>query len=397
VQLPMVQSADTGQLGYAVVDADNHYYEPYDCFSRHLDPKYRDQTLRVAASDRGPGRMLIGGKPVAIRPNIHCDAVAPPGALKGALGNKAPTLEDAGMICPRDVPEFMNRDSRLELMDRQGLQAAILLPTTGVTVEHDLYKLGAEAALANLTAFNRWLEEDWGYAYQERIFAVPMLSLASLESATAELSRVLDRGARLVHLKAGPAFGRSPADPHFDPFWRMAEGADVPVVFHIGNAGYNEMICGLWGERTDSSLYEYTPLQIFLSVYRPIVDTLAALVLGNLFGRFPRLKILSIENGSGWIPSLLADMDHAAKTRPGELTDKPSDIFREHVYVAPFWEDNCVDAVDLIGAGHVLFGSDFPHPEGEAEPLDFLDSLQGLDGTATRKVMRDNTAALLKL
>jgi predicted TIM-barrel fold metal-dependent hydrolase len=393
----MAHSAATARLGYAVVDADNHYYEPYDCFSRHLDQKYGDQTLRVAPSAHGPGRMLVGGAPVAIRPNIHCDAVAPPGALKGALGNKAPSLEDRGIICPRDYPEFMNRDSRLETMDRQGLQAAILLPTTGVTVEHDLYKLGAEAALANLTSFNRWLEEDWGYAYQQRIFAVPMLSLAALELATAELSRVLDQGARLVHLKAGPVIGRSPADPYFDPFWRTVEAADVPVVFHIGNAGYNEMICGLWGERTDASLYDYSPLQVFLSVYRPIVETLAALVLGNLFGRFPGLKILSIENGSRWVASLLEEMDHAAKTKAGDLTDKPSDIFREHIYVAPFWEDDCLEAVDLIGAEHVLFGSDFPHPEGEANPLDFLDSLRGLDDTSTRKVMRDNTASLLKL
>jgi predicted TIM-barrel fold metal-dependent hydrolase len=392
-----METADISRLGYPAVDADNHYYEPYDCFSRHLAPEYADRTLRVVQSGQGPGKMLVGGKPVAIRPNIHCDAVAPPGALKGALGSAAPTLDDPGMICPLDHPEFMNRDSRVALMDRQGLQAAILLPTTGVTVEHDLNKLGAVAALANLSSFNRWLEEDWGYAYQERIFAVPMLSLASLELATAELRRVLDQGARLVHLKAGPVFGRSPADRHFDPFWRMAEEAGVPVVFHIGNAGYNETVCGLWGERTDSSLYDYSPLQVFLSVYRPIVDTLAALVLGNLFGRFPGLKVLSIENGARWVASLLDEMDHAYKTKAGQLTDKPSDIFRAHVYVAPFWEDNCLEAVELIGAGHVLFGSDYPHPEGEARPLDFLDSLRGLDAGSTRKVMRDNTAALLKL
>ena len=391
-------SMEISGLGYAAVDADNHYYEPYDCYTRHLEPEYRDKTVTVVFANDQPGRVMVGGQPVSIRPQIHCDAAAPPGALKGALGKEAPTFADPQVICPRDdYPAFMNRDARLTLMDSQGLQAAIMLPTTGVTVEYDLYKLGAEAAFANLRAFNRWLEEDWGYAYQDRIFGVPMLSLASLELAIDELTRVLDRGARLIHLKSGPAHGRSPADPYFDPFWCRVEEAGVPVVYHIGNAGYNETICTLWGERADASLYEYTPLQVFLSVYRPIVDTIAALVLGNLFGRFPGLRVLSIENGSRWVGGLLEEMDHAAKLKQGALSDKPSDIFREHVYVTPFWEDDCIEAVELIGAEHVLFGSDFPHPEGEAKPLDFLNSLLGLSAESTRKVMRENTASLLRL
>ena len=111
------------------------------------------------------------------------------------------------------------------------------------SIRHD-----AELSGAVLRAFNRWLEDDWGYAYQDRIFAVPLLSLLDVDEAVRELERVLDAGARLVHLKCGPVEGRSPADPHFDAFWARVNEAKVPVVFHIGDAGYNELFGAAWGE-----------------------------------------------------------------------------------------------------------------------------------------------------
>ena len=116
-------SSITSRLGYGLVDADNHYYEPYDCFTRHIEKRYADRVVHHVMHDDGLHRTYIGDKPFAWRPVAICDLVSPPGATKHLVGvnpqqshiTKIPT------IVPRDVPAFMNHDARLKLMDEQGV------------------------------------------------------------------------------------------------------------------------------------------------------------------------------------------------------------------------------------------------------------------------------------
>ena len=136
---------------------------------------------------------------------------------------------------------------------------------------------------------------------------------------------------------------------------------------------------------------------------RPAQDTLAALVLHGLFDRFPRLRVASIENGSDWVPPLVKNLEKVGRvaitsqggTKASRAKRPPHEVFKEHIYVAPFFEDDVYKLVDTLGAERVLFGSDWPHPEGVAAPLDFLDEVEKLPAAALRRVMRDNTAALL--
>ena len=65
-------------------------------------------------------------------------------------------------------PEYQDRQARLEVMDQQGIGAALLFPTFGCGVEQGL-KDDVPATMATLSAFNRWLEEDWGFAFEERL------------------------------------------------------------------------------------------------------------------------------------------------------------------------------------------------------------------------------------
>jgi predicted TIM-barrel fold metal-dependent hydrolase len=174
------------------------------------------------------------------------------------------------------------------------------------------------------------------------------------------------------------------------------------VVFHIGDSGYSELFGVEWGENPAASVRTQSAFQwAFLHGDRPIMETLGALTYHNLFGRFPNVRIASIENGSDWVAYLLHHLDKKkgmGRQGPwlgGYFRGRPSEILKQHFYLTPFPEDDVVALTKVMGADRVLFGSDYPHPEGLAEPNQFTDLLDGLTDAEIRRVMRDNTAALL--
>ena len=133
-----------------------------------------------------------------------------------------------------------------------------------------------DACYANLRAFNSWLEEDWGYGADGRVFGAPMLSLLDPEHAVAELDRVLAVGARMVHVTARPRHGRSPADPAYDPFWARSTRPACRSRSTPATHGYNELWSVQWGEQPRPPLQFMTPFQWCLGYGdRPISDMLA--------------------------------------------------------------------------------------------------------------------------
>lgn len=388
---------------YGLYDADNHYYEPRDCFTRHIEPKHRDKSIRVVTDEDGHETILVGDRPFTFLRHHSFDFASKPGALREMLhamkSGAARTGESATSEPVR--PEYVDRDARLALMDAQGIETCLLFPTLGVCVEHFM-KDDVEQMYANLHAFNLWLDEDWGFDHLGRIVGVPLMNLLDRDRAVEELEFVLERGARAVALRPGPAFGRSPADPYFDPFWARVNEAGVPVCFHIAESGYNEMMSVHWGEEPNPASHFQSALQ-WTCFYgdRPIMDTLAALVFHNLFGRFPNVNVISVENGSLWVPYLLAAMDKMkgmGRNGPwigGYVSGRPSDVLRRHLFVSPYHEEDVTALAKLIGPTQVLFGSDYPHPEGLAEPSDFAETIATLPEPDVRRIMRENLRGLL--
>ena len=387
-------------LGYRLFDADNHYYETRDCFTRFIEPKYRERAIHVARADDGAERLLVGDKPFTFLGSYDFDHSAKPGALREML-RMMNTPDYQAEVVQQNRPEFVSRDARLELMDAQGIESCFLFPTLAVCVEQFMTD-DAEQMYANFHAFNRWLDEEWGFNHRERIYAPPLSSLLDLERAVAELEFVIEKGARVIALRPGPAYGRSPADPYFDPFWARVSEAELTVAFHIGESGYNEMMSVWFGEQPNPSSHRQSALQ-WSCFYgdRPIMDTIAALIFHNLFGRYPNLKVVSVENGSLFIPYLMKVMDKMGgmgRNGPwlgGRIADKPSRILKRHVFVSPYHEEDIPSLVEAVGASQVVFGSDYPHPEGLAEPVDFVDGIEKLPDREIRMIMRDNSLGLV--
>jgi len=389
------------KLPYQTIDADNHYYEPRDAFTRHIEQKFRARSV-LTTQEAGEEVFLVDERPYRFAP-VKFEKTNPPGSLTSSLRDPQKKSYASTFSAEQMLPAFQDRAARLDLMDEQGIEAAILLPSLAVCIEHPL-RHDPELTAAVLRAFNRWLEDDWGYAYQDRIFGVPLIGLRDLEAGVAELERVLTAGARLIHLQTGPIDGRSPADPHFDPFWSRVHEAHVPVVFHIGDPGYNALFGEAWGEEPNPSVRRQSAFQwAFMHGDRPIMETLGALTYHNLFGRFPEIQIVSIENGSDWARYLFKQLDKKkgmGRQGPwpgGYFKGRPSEILKAHLKLTPYPEDDVMALVSLMGPDRVLFGSDYPHPEGLAEPNDFVSLVQDLSPPELERVMRGNTAQLLGL
>jgi predicted TIM-barrel fold metal-dependent hydrolase len=396
-------------LDFGIFDADNHYYETRDAFSRHLDPRFTERAVKVVTdAESGKHTIFVAGQKHHFTPPTY-ELVPPPGHLKEMM--KSHGEGTAASFLKPMRPEYQRREARLEVMDAQGIESVLLFPTFGVTVEHGL-RHDPEATLAAATAFNRWLEEEWGFGADGRIFAVPLLSLLDVDLAARELERLLARGARMVHLLAGPivgsgdAAGRSPGDPHFDPVWSRLAEARVPVAYHAAESGYNELISTQWGHRPRPRSHHQSAWQnAFCFIETPLMHTLAALLFDNLFGRFPDLRVATIECGSTWVPYLLPRLDKAQRSCTthspwigGRLNDRASDVFKAHVRVNPFPEEDHRALLQWLDLEQVLFGSDWPHPEGIPEPRRYPEYLpEGTSQTAIRRMMRDNTRELLGL
>jgi predicted TIM-barrel fold metal-dependent hydrolase len=287
-------------------------------------------------------------------------------------------------------------------MDEQGLDAALLFPTLGCGVEQAL-RHDVPATVASLEAFNRWLDDDWGYSYRDRIIAAPMISLADVDAAVAEIDRVLELGARIVHVRPAPVptggpHGRSLGDKLHDPVWARLAEANVPVAFHLGDSGYNAMLGAPWGGAEDfAPVREPDVLGQLIIGDRAIHDTIASLIVHGAFKRHPRLRVASIENGSDWIHPLVKGLQKLANRAPWIFVEDPLDTIRRHVWVTPYYEDDLRKLVDTIGVTQVLFGSDWPHGEGLADPASFVDELTDFTPDETARIMRDNCAELVGL
>ena len=153
----------------------------------------------------------------------------------------------------------------------------------------------------------------------------------------------------------------------------------------------------MWEPGTGDSAFKPSPLKQLLLQHREVEDAIAAMICQGALSRFPDLRILSVENGADWVGHLQHQLDATYRKMPQEFAEHPVEVFRRNVYVNPFWEDDVADVIELCGVEHVLFGSDYPHPEGLAEPLDYLDTLRDaqLDDTTIRHVMSANANALL--
>jgi predicted TIM-barrel fold metal-dependent hydrolase len=173
----------------------------------------------------------------------------------------------------------------------------------------------------------------------------------------------------------GPFGGKPPAHPDFDRFWSLLDEASCRVVYHVSEAIYMKDHMAVWGEPVQQSASGRPPsCGCMATASDRWSRRLSSLIFWNFFARFPNIRVLSAENGAEWVPSMLVKMDKCrgmAKNgtgRGGQLKERPSNIFKRHVSVVAYPEDDLKSIVDQVGSHEwIVMGSDYPHAEGRAD------------------------------
>ncbi len=396
-------------LDFKVFDADNHFYETMDAFTRYL-PKDYEGVLRYVEVN-GRTKLAIKNRITEYIPNPTFNVVAPPGAdeLKYKLQNPDSTTKpgDKPLVAPprsiKSIPAFFEPEARLQLMNELGLDRVLLWPTLASVLEERL----ADDPVAThviIHAFNQWVLDHWSFNVEDRIYPVPVVTLPIVDRALEELDWLLERGAKVILIRPAPVPDwngrrRSFALREFDPFWKRVEEADILVGMHASDSGTNRYVNEFEGR--DNEFLPFAGKSAFVELlgaeYRIISDVVASIIGHGMATRFPKLRILPVENGSAWVRPLLDRLQKVHERKPELFDEDPVAVFKRNIWVHPFHEEDPRGLIELVGVENVCFGSDYPHPEGLYDPLTYVDEIEGLPKPDQARIMGGNLAGIMRV
>ena len=380
------------------VSVDSHTTVPPEKWEEYLEPQYVPFLAELRDEDEVYQQVM--GQ-IAVFPPEVLDVIDPGDAFRsgGRLG-------------------VWDRDRRVAEMDREGVAAEAVFP-----IDHTappLFFAGAnnkydvEVRQAGVRAYHRWAADEFGSASDRILVAADAGPCLDIEVSLAETQWAFEHG---LHGVMAPGTTGDPAlpppyDTHFDPLWSLYAEAGAPVYVH---AGYG-IEQGEWSSRMGpviarmkaagrsnllEELIHHTQEEVFPQDLRPRKFFVQALLSG-LLDRHPDLKLILCEIRGDWIPATLQRLDAYYEQHRAQLPAKrmPSEYFASNCgVVLSFLHKSEVGMFDQIGTNAIMFGRDYPHPEGTwPNTSEWLrDSLQGVADGVLASFLGENAVRLLGL
>jgi predicted TIM-barrel fold metal-dependent hydrolase len=384
---------ETHRLPYdGAVDADGHILEPPDLWETYLEPKYRDRALRIRLDENGLEELEIGGeRSMMARKGM-------PSTL-GAMGD--PDMRGIMFDPERTYMKMapygsMDPKERLKLLDAENISAAILYTTVGLLWEAEL--TDPELSQAYCRAYNRWIA-DFCRDGEGRLIPTAHLSLTDPEAAAAELERAVEDGCRGGFVAPFTHDGTPLGHPNNDPVFAASQSLGVPLAIH-------PTFEPQWTKGERMGAWENVKqLRLLASVTASdgVRHQFTTLFDYGVFDRFPELKVLVLESGGGWIGYWLDRIDavygHTFVGTRVPLEDKPSDYFRERIWISCDPDERTIPALaERFGADRFMWASDFPHPDHTPEYIEDLAELAAMFPEAgRRRFLGDNARELFQI
>ncbi len=384
-----------------VVDADGHVLEPMDMWESYLEDKYKDRAIRWRISDEGLEYWEVDGKP------SMGDEVGISGSLGGIGGYPDKNGDRTKLLTPGVYtyldgapPGSMDPHERVQVLDEEGIDAALIYPTIGIFWEEDVSDPDFVLALAR--AYNNWLS-DFCNTCPDRLFPVAHIPLLDVENALDEMKRTANLGARGFFVRPDMFNGRTIAHPDHDVIWAEAQEMDLPIAPHVVVRAGNPMAqwtSSLWPDE-GSTFSQANQVFNFTYLMLDVQAAFTAMMTTAVFERFPRLKYVILESGGGWIAHWLERLESKYKVGKAfsPMKEEPGFYFDRQCYISVDPDEKTTPAmVELLGEDHFVWASDFPHIDAEYGPVEELkEQIGGLSESAQRKILGENAIEIYNL
>ena len=365
------------------VDADGHILEAADLWEKYCEPKYRETALRMKVDEKGLDYMEIGGRPSRVNRGGNFASLGLMGQVTRETGEFNPKLH-YGDEC---LLGAMDAKQRLQRLDMEGLEAAIIYPSIGLAWETECED--ADYAQAMTRAYNRWVV-DWCSENDKRLIPVAHLSLGDPKAAAEELERAVKAGCKGGWVVQFVMTRKPHAHPDHDVLFAKAQELDVPL-------GIHPSLEPQWALPGRYDLQYVRKQQFFLNVTASDAarHALASFMQYGTFDKFPKLKLVILEVGAGWASYWLDRMDAVYDSVMGRsvpLKERPSAYFKRNVWISADPDEKSLPAmVDLLGADRFFWASDFPHPDHTGNYIHELEELtEKMSERARLQVLGEN-------
>ena len=372
------------------VDADGHILEPPDLWETYLEPEHRDRALTIRRDEHGLEELWIGGE----RSRMSTSGFPSTLGAMGAPDLKAIQLDPARTYVGEAPYGSMDPQQRLDLLDAEGIDAVVLYTTVGLLWEAELDD--PELSQAYTRAYNRWICDFCRDS--PRLVPTAHLSLSDPLAAAAELERAVEDGARGAYVAPFTHDGRPLGHPDNNPVFAACQDLGVPFAIH-------PTFEPQWTKGTRMGSWDNVKkLRLLASVTASdgVRHQFTTLFDHGVFDQFPRLRVLVLESGGGWIGYWLDRMDavygHTAIGTRVPLEAPPSDYFRERVWISCDPDERTIPSLIERFGDRFLWASDFPHADHTPEYIDDLAELAGAIGDGNRaRFLGDNARDLFAI
>lgn len=338
---------------YVLVSTDSHAGLPAEQYRDYLDARYREAFNQAQAEAEAMRKLADNDDHRKFLAEWNSE-IGEHGGMRGAWD---PVVRDKEMDHDGVAAEVVFPDA-----DSAGVGGVAATPFgsgLGSTGDSD-----PELVAAGAWAHNRWVAEFCQHS-PERRAGVAIVPLHDVGAAVTMIEWAAGHGLR-GGIMIPTRWGKQPSynDTCYDPVWAAAAATGLPVHTHSGVGPDDYGI-------TPGLISIYTT-EAYWWAARP----LWALILGGVFERHPALKYVIAENGAWWVPDIITRMDskwegdHATRKfgpaafRSG-LTLKPSEYFHRNVFMAASVMGPAeIERRHQIGVRNLMWGSDYPHPEG---------------------------------
>ena len=359
------------------ISADSHVTEPPDTFIDRIDAAYADRAPRLHHDAKLGDVMLIDNGQSLVPYWLVAAAGRPSEEVRLDSGRTFAELHRGGW----------DPAARLVDQDRDGVAAEVIYPSVGMLLcNHP----DVDYQRACFQAYNRWISEFCDHA-PARLIGLGQTAMRTPDEGIRDLADIKALGLRGVMMPGIPP-QRDYDDPMYDEFWDAVVDLGLPPSFHILTS------------RTDTPFSPHVrgpKLNSFMSIIRGNQDIIGTLIFGAVFERHPRLRVVCVEADAGWAPHYMYRSDHAYDRHrnwltAGELSRRPSDYFRDQVYLT--FQDDWVafKSVDMMNVERLMWANDFPHSDATWPESQALLRKHGsaLTEYQRARILHDNVAEL---